>query len=131
MMTSMQGLGAGDSLNLEDRVGSGCTGQACRPINWINGSLSRLFIPPCTPLRGLPHNPLPRPSPEKLPNDCDFPIGMFWSPAGWLPSSEAGCWETFPWVPTEKCQPLRSTLGWAVLQGSTGFLAYSDTSRPW
>lgn len=32
-----------------------CTGQACRQINRSNGSWFRLFIPPCTPLRGLLH----------------------------------------------------------------------------
>lgn len=54
---------------------------------------------------------------------------MFWSPAGWLLSSgsEAGCWETFPRVPTGKCQARRSS-------GTGGtpprFLAFTDTSRP-
>lgn len=73
--------------------------------------------------------PLLRPSPKKLPNDCDFPIGMFWSPAGWLFSSgsEAGCWGSFPGVPTGKYQAPRSRgLGCTLPR----FWAFSDTLRP-
>lgn len=115
-----------------NRAGSGRTGQALRPINQSDRSLIRLRLLSRSPPRGPLYNPLPRPSPKKLPNDCDFPIGMLWSPAGWLFSSgsEAGCWETFPWVPTEKCQALKSRVGWAALQASARFLAFSDASRP-
>lgn len=114
-MVLMQDLGAGESFNLEHRFGRGCNGQACQSTN-PKCQTDLLGSVPCLAAHSevlfiIP--PLPRPSPKKLPNDCDFPIGMFWSPAGWLLSSGSRQAAGKPCLQGDA--RLREAAGWVTL----------------